>query len=37
MKSYVFIDVIRNIYREKGWRRRTLELIKEVAYEGFLG
>jgi hypothetical protein len=36
MKSYVFIDVIRNIYREKELRLRTLEFIKEVAYEGFL-
>jgi hypothetical protein len=36
MKSYVFIDVIKYIYKGKRMAPTNAELIKGIIYEGFL-
>jgi hypothetical protein len=36
MKSYVFIDVIKYIYKGKRMASTNAELIKRIIYEGFL-
>jgi hypothetical protein len=36
MKSYVFIDVIKYIYKGKRMAPTNAELLKRIIYEGFL-
>jgi hypothetical protein len=36
MKSYVFIDIIKYIYKDKRMAPTNAELLKRVIYEGFL-